>query len=343
MSDKKTQRVTIRDVAKISRVHYSTVSRILNADPSKTYSPEVVRRVQKAAARLGYRVNRTAASLRKQRSHAIGFIISDVTHPMFPPMLKPIEEVLLPRGYIPILANSSYDSDRQLTILDTLLDRQIDGVILTGQLALGPMLAHCESAGIPAVLVMGRFRHRPIACVTSDDKWGARLCISHLMDLGHRNLAYVAGPTERIVNAPRLDGFLSAAKDAKLKLGSKQIYTAYESSPEAGEVACKALLGVRPRPTAVVAANDFLALGCIDAVRAIDLCCPDDVSIVSHNDLPLATLARPKLTAIHISFCDVGREAAELLLRRIEGVSGHPSEILLPPSLIVRDSTGPVC
>jgi LacI family transcriptional regulator len=334
-------RVTMRDVARLSGVHVSTVSRVLNSDAKRLISPEVSKRVLKASARLGFRANQFGSSLRTRRSHAVGVITTDVSHPMFPPMLQPIEDVLLPNGYVPILANSGYRPERQIRILDMLLSRQIDGVILSGQHALGPLIEHCHSWGIPAVLVMGQAAALSVSAVDSDNMWGAQLVLAHLTSLGHRRIGYVAGPADRVTSLPRREAFDAAMSALGLKSDPRLNVTAAESTPSAGEAACARLLALKRRPTAIVASNDFIAVGCCDAIRSTGLTCPADVSVVGYNDLAAATLVRPELTTVRISFADIGREAAQLLLRKMEGESINARQVLLRPELVIRGSTAP--
>jgi LacI family transcriptional regulator len=333
------ERATLRDVARAVGVHPSTASRAMDPRTSSLLTPEIVARVQQSAAALGYRPNQLAAGLRTQRSNAIGVMIPDITNPVFPPILLGIEDGLSDKGYISIVANAGEDPARQHDILDRMMARRVDGMILATVAQPDPVVRDCIAAGLPLVLINRGEAEGIASSVVNDDVKGMQLAVAHVVSLGHRRIAHIAGPQNLSTGDWRRRGFLDAMAAAGLAIDPRLIVVASRYSREAGHAACAALLAAKP--TAIIAANDLLALGCYDALREAGLACPRDLSITGFNDMPLVDMVAPPLTTIRIRHHEMGYEAALLLLRKIDGSAQGETEILLPPELIVRCSTAP--
>lgn len=333
------RRVTASDVAKAVGVHVSTVSRAMNPQTRGLVAGDVAERVLAAAVALGYSPNSLAAGLRTRRSFTVGVVLPDITNPVFPPILGGIQDALEAEGYVPIVADAGPETARRETVVERMIARQVDGLILATSLRRDPMLALCRSRGIPLVLVNRTAEDSGFSAVVSDDRRGMALAVDHLVSFGHRAIGHVGGPVELSTGHGRLQGFLAAMAAHGLSVPAEAVVATAAYSRELGREAMAALLARAPGLTAIVAANDLLALGCYDALRAAGLRCPDDLSIVGHNDMPLVDMVDPPLTTVRIRHHEMGAEAARLLLRQIADATAA-FDVVLRPDLVVRASTG---
>jgi len=333
--------VTLKDVAALARVHPATASRALNPETRLLVREDTAQRVLEAAAELGYRPNTVARSLRTRRSHSVGVLIPDLNNPLFPPIVRGIEDRLGEAGYTPLIVNTDNDADRERRHIETMLARQVDGLIAaTARLDVDP-LAEAAAAGTPIVLVNRSFEDGSVSAVTVDDRQGISLAVSHVAGLGHRRIGHVAGPQNVSTGHRRYLGFLEAMDALGLDVELEYVSFSAAFTETEGATACAAVLAHRPRVTAIVAANDRLAMGCYDALAAEGLSCPEDVSIVGFNDMPFIDRLRPPLTSVRVPQREIGTTAAELLLAQLTDASEPPRELLLEPSLVVRASTAP--
>lgn len=334
------QRVTASDVAKAVGVHVSTVSRAMNPQTRGLVAGEVAERVLAAAASLGYSPNSLAAGLRTRRSFTVGVVLPDITNPVFPPILGGIQDALEVEGYVPIVADAGPEAARRETVVERMIARQVDGLILATSLRRDPVLALCRARGIPLVLVNRSAEESGFPAVVSDDRRGMRLAVDHLASLGHRAIGHVAGPVELSTGYGRLQGFLEAMAAHGFDVPAGAVVETRAYGREAGREATVALLAQAPGLTAIVAANDLLALGCYDALRTAGLRCPQDLSVVGHNDMPMVDMVDPPLTTVRIRHHEMGAEAARLLLRQIADAT-QGFDVVLRPDLVVRASTAP--
>lgn len=331
------KRLTLKDLARRLGVHSSTVSRVMNPQTRHLISEEVATRVLEAAAGLDFRPNGIASSLRTRRSHTIGVVLPDITNPLFPPILLGIDEVLSENGYVALVANAGSDRARQRFVVNQMMARQVDGLILATVTRRDPVLAHCLEDGIAVVTVNRSEAQGKVPDVVCDDRIGLRLAVDHLAGLGHRHIAHIAGPQTVSTGRLRRQGFVAAMKAHGLEA---RMVEAAAYSREEGRAACAAILNQWPEVTAIATGNDLIALGCYDALRAAGRRCPEDISLVGHNDMPLADMLAPPLTTIRIPHHEMGAQAARLLLDHIRGGGQADAvHIVLPPELVVRGST----
>jgi LacI family transcriptional regulator len=331
--------VTLREVARVANVHPSTVSRALNDETRPLVNPETAERVIQVATELGYRPNRIARGLKTSRSHTIGVLIPDITNPLFPPILRGIEDRLDEAGYTSLIVNTDNDPERERIYIDAMRARQVDGFIsATARLDRELLL---ELADTPLVLVNRSLEDQSVPAVTVDDGKGIRLAVEHVVGLGHERIGHLAGPQDLSTGHRRHLGFTEAIRVAGLQASAEHIRFADLFTEEEGASACAALLDAAPDLTAIVAANDLLALGCYDTLAARGLLCPDEISIVGFNDMPFVDRLLPPLTSVRIPQREIGKVAAELLLERLGGGSAAVTETLLEPTLVVRGSTAP--
>jgi LacI family transcriptional regulator len=331
--------VTMKQVAERAGVHVSTVSRALNPETRSMVVPESVARVMKAAEELGYRLDPVAASLRTGRSKLIGILVPDIATSVFTPILTGAMERLSEHGYSVIVAYVGSDTDRQFDLAHGLIARRVDGLILATASRDDPLVSFCIERGVPSVLVNRAEKVTRLSGVVSDDLLGAQLAVDHLVELGHSKIGHLGGPREHSTGYLRHRGFIHALAAHGLDASSAPCEFADTYTREQGAATARRLLSARPDITAIVAANDLLALGAYDVVREDGLNCPRDLSIVGHNDMPLVDMVEPPLTTIRISHKEMGRQAADLLQQAIETLDQPARNVVLPPKLIVRGST----
>jgi LacI family transcriptional regulator len=330
---------TLKKVADAAGVHPSTVSRALDPQKRHLLGEEVVERIAILAQSLGYQPNRVAASLRTGRSQLVGVLLPDIANPVFSPILAGIAETLSAEAYFPIIADAGQNSSQQIVFVDRLLNQRVDGLILATVAVDDEVVGHCLDRNFPVVLVnRAEFRDR-VSSVVSDDALGMQLAVDHLVSIGHSVIGHLSGPLRTSTGTLRRDGFARAMQNHGLPVHCEE---ASQFTRAAGAKPASALFGRIPGMTAIVAANDLLALGALDTIRAMGLTCPSDVSIVGHNDMPLVDLISPALTTIRICHREMGRGAARLLLRELETQAAVSEHIVLRPELIVRKSTMPV-
>jgi LacI family transcriptional regulator len=333
-------RLTIREVAEESRVHVSTVSRVLNPQTRGMVSKEVADRVLAVAQTLGYLPNPIASGLRTRRSRTIGVLIPDLTNPVFPPIVRGIARTLAPAGYVAVLADSDNEMLNVKAIVSSLLARQVDGLILATALREDPIVDECIENDVPLVLVNRTTDNARVASVTTDDDTGIRLAVQHLVELGHRQIAFVGGPQVTSTGHVRYRAFLAATREAQLSIDRRLVINAKAFSETAGKETLERIIETAGTEfTAVVAANDLLALGCFDALKDAGLRCPQDVSVTGFNHMPFVDRFSPSLTTIHIPLDELGVRAAQLLLERINSPETAPHSICVLSRLVVGDST----
>lgn len=327
------------DVARAAGVHKATASRALNPDTSGLVNAATARRVLAAARELGYTPNTMARGLRTSRSHTVGVLIPDLTNPLFPPIVRGIENALSARDYTALIANTDNDDAQETSRFEALLGRHVDGLILATGRREHPLLQVAHERGVRAVLV-NRSTERPLyPVVTGDEVAGITAAVDHLADLGHRRLLHLAGPAELSTGAARARAFRQAVTARRV---DGPVVTCSSYSIRAGEEAMRGVLSRRgPVPSGVVAGNDLIALGALRAVRAHGLRCPADVSVVGYNDMPFLDEVDPPLTSVHVPHHELGAEAARLLLQQFDGTPVPPKTITLPVHLVIRESTAP--
>jgi LacI family transcriptional regulator len=335
-------RVTVREVAKRAGVHAGTVSRALNPERNHLLSSETVDRVRRAAQELGYEPNRLASGLRSSRSFSVGVLIPDLTNPFFPPMVRGIEDRLLPEGYTALLVNTEGDFERERRGVAALSARQADGLIFAPSPAAAGLVQELTMTGTALVLVNRRVEGAAAFAVTPDDRRGAAMAVAHLVAHGHRQIAHVGGPQAFSPALDRREGFVDALEASGLAADPRLEAFASGFTEGAGVEPTRRLLASGAAFTAIVAANDLLAVDAIDVLREAGLECPRDVSVVGFNDMPFAERIRPPLTTVRNSPYEIGRQAASLLLEQITEPEAAARTVVLTPVLVERDSTASV-
>ena len=330
---------TLRDVAAAARVHPATASRALNPETRILVSEDTARRVTEAAARLGYRPNPVARSLRTRRSHTVGVLIPDLNNPLFPPIVRGLEDKLSAAGYVALIGNTDADASRERTLFEQMRARHVDGFALATATLHDELLADAAAAEVPLVLMNRLAPDFSFPSVSVDNDQGARMAISHLTRLGHTRIAHIAGPQEASTGLSRLRGFREGMAAHGLEVREDLIAYAARYTVEEGTRCFRELLTAQGGFTAVAAANDMLAVGCYAAFDEAGLQCPDDISVIGFNDMPFIDRLRPPLTTVRFPHYQLGTEAAQLLLERISGTDKPVKILFLAPELVVRGST----
>ena len=317
----------------------STVSRVLNPETRHLISETVVDQVLRTARQLNFSPNRNTATLHTGRSCIIGVVLPDLANPVFPPILRGIEDELAKKGGVPLIANAEGGKERQLFVIDQIAERQVDGLILATSGRNDPILEHCLEMGIPVVVVNRSEYSGRASCVISDSQLAMLQAVTHLAKLGHTCIAHVAGPGDLSTGYERRRGFLEAIREKGLTIAQCPVFESKAFSRDEGRVSCDMLLELHPGITSIVAASDMLALGCYDSIRVRGLRCPQDISVVGHNDIPLMDSVAPPMTTVRIPLYEMGVRAAILMLENLDASTTAHVNVVLRPELVVREST----
>ena len=332
----------LRDVAAAAGVHAGTASRALNPETRALVNADTARRVLRAAEALGYRPNPIARTLKTAKSRTVGLVIPDLTNPLFPPIVRGIEEILDAAGYSALIVNTDNDPDREQSQIASLRSRQVEGLIVATARLEHPLLRELHRQGVRMVLVNRRAEHLDVPSISGDDATGVELAVRHLAGLGHRRIVHLAGPPTTSTGVIRAKAFQSAVRDHGLDDDPSLVVACdYWTEAEGAAALCRVLdSGVEF--SAVLAGNDLIALGCYDVFAQRGISCPADVSVVGFNDIPFLDKLQPPLTTVAVPHHQVGAEAARMLLESISEPERPRRSVLLPLSLITRGSTAPI-
>jgi LacI family transcriptional regulator len=332
---------TLRDVAEAAGVHAATASRALNPATRGLVNADTARRVIKVAEQLGYRPNPIARGLKTAKSGTVGIVIPDLTNPLFPPIVRGIEEVLEPAGYSGLIVNTDNDPGREQWQIEHLRSRQVEGLIVATARVEHPLMEQLHREGVVMVMVNRRPEGVDVPSITPDDAAGVEKAVRHLAELGHTRIAHVAGPANTSTGVNRARAFRAAVRDLGLDDDPALVTRTSQWSEDSGATGLRSLLDDGVEFTAIVAGNDLIALGCYDVFRERGIECPAAMSVVGFNDMPFLDKLQPPLTTVRIPHQQIGAEAARLLLDSIADPSRPARSVLLPLSLVVRGSTAP--
>jgi LacI family transcriptional regulator len=333
------QTPTLRDVAEAAGVHAATASRALNPGTRPMVNVDTARRVLRAAESLGYQPNPIARSLKTAKSGTIGLVLPDLTNPLFPPIVRGIEDVLGPAGFSALIVNTDNDPVREEVQIASLRSRHVEGLIVATAHLNHPLLHRMHQQGVRMVLVNRRAETLEVSSITPDDAAGIAAAVRHLVELGHRRILHLAGPQSTSTGVSRARAFTSAVREHRLAEDPELVAPCNFWSEADGARVLRQVLDSGAEFSAVVAGNDLIALGCYDVFAERGITCPDDLSVVGYNDMPFLDKLRPPLTTVRIPHQQIGREAARMLLESITEPDRAPRSVLLPVSLIVRGST----
>jgi LacI family transcriptional regulator len=328
-------------VAAAAGVHPATASRALNPETRQLVNAQTARRVLRAAETLGYQPNPIARSLKTAKSQTIGVLVPDLTNPLFPPIVRGIDDVLVEAGFSALIVNTDNDPDREQAQVRSLRSRHVEGLIVATARLDHPLLAELAEQGVKVVLVNRRAEALELPSITPDDTAGIALAVKHLVDLGHRRIAHLAGPQTTSTGVVRALAYENALRDQGLDVDPTLVVDCRQWREDDGAEGLRRLLDAGTDFTAVVAGNDLIALGCYDVLTERGIACPDDVSVVGFNDMPFVDKLSPPLTTVAVPHHAIGAEAARMLLELIGESSRPHRSVLLPVTLSVRGSTAP--
>lgn len=332
--------ITIREVATLAGVSQATAARALNGYGA--VSPRTMEKVSLAAQQLGYKTNRVAQALRRGQTKYIGFVSGDLENPFFATVARHLTDALEEMGYTLLVSSSDERQEREIKIVETLKTHLVSGLVVA------PTFGHDSShliklvqSGIPLVVIDRPLSGLGVDMVTVDNTGGARTAVEHLLDLGHTRIGVLIDDLEIASSQERLEGYRAAlisrgvAPDPRLEVIG-------QSSREGGYQAAMELLSRDNGLTAVFSGDNLMTLGVLRASYERDLSIPEDLALVGFDDFDLTTAFRPTISAVAQPVAEIGRQAGQLLIKRLQGpdVDAPPVHVDLPTELIVRESSG---
>ena len=314
----------------------ATVSRTINQ--SGPVKAATARKIWRVVTELNYYPNSHARALVSGRSRLLGLIVSDITNPFFSELIRSFESLAAQQQYDLLITSTDYATTRMTSTLRRMLERKVDGVaLMTSEMDLG-LIRELSKRGVPIVFMdVGQMGPR-MSHVSIDYGNGIMQAVDHVLQLGHKHVAFISGPLDLHSARTRRQAFVDAMRRQGLMPDRKFIREGTHTA-EGGQREMAALLRLSKRPTAVVASNDWTAIGALHAIHAAGLRVPDDMSVVGFDDIPLVSYTAPALTTVRMSAADVGATGFQALFRLIGGDRHEGDVYQIPTKLVIRDST----
>ncbi len=334
--------VTIKDIAKIANVSYSTVSRALNDIPGVKL--ETRDRIVKIAKEQGYSPNAIARGLVSKSTNMIGLVIPDITNPYFPEVARGIEDFASRNKRNVFLCNSNWESEKELVYIRALQEKRVEGLLVAPVEEGTHERIKNEKLDIPVVYISSMSGDPGEMFVIVDNIKASYLATEHLIKLGHSNIAFIGGSENSISNRDRIKGYMDALKRYSIKMDISMVKSS-SYKRESGYAAALELVKTKRVPTGLIAANDIIALGIIEALEGNSYRVPQDVSVIGFDDIAFASLPKINLTTVAQPKYEMGLSAADILFKKISGTeqgSDNNYQHILEPQLIIRGTTGPV-
>lgn len=328
---------SIKDIARMANVSSSTVSRALQNSP--LISRRTAEKVQRIAKQSGYRVSAIARGLVTQRTKSIGVVVTTIADPFVSEVVSGIEDCCNDHGYSVFLANSNADPDRETKVVQSFSERRVEGIIVTSSRVGALYVPLLSETRIPIVLVNNQHPGEFVNSILIENKKASAEITNHLIQLGHRRIAYLGDRFGHQSDTERFAGYRDALERAGLPFAPELVVHG-DGKCEGAAPGVDALLGLPHSPTAIVCYNDMTAFGAVRQLHVKKIQVPEDVSVVGFDDLFIASYMRPPLTTLQQPRRLMGRLAMESLLRLISG-QGTESPTKVPATLVIRDSTAP--
>jgi LacI family transcriptional regulator, galactose operon repressor len=315
-----TEKMTIRDIARLAGVSKATVSRVLNQKPD--VDPTTRERILRLMEEWSFVPSITASGLAGGRSRVIGILIPSLTWPSIPEIMRGVSEVVEQTPYELLLYSITHEQDRTEKIQRDVIDRILATKLAAGLLAVFPgqssqHLTKLHEQGFPIVMIDDQAEPSSIPWVGACNRKGSYAATRYLLRLGHRRIAYIQGPSKFLVSCERYQGYCEALCEAGITLDPTLVMEG-DFMPSGGRGCASKLLTMEERPTAIFAANDLMAYGVLEAAEEYGLQVPDDLSLIGFDDIPLSAHTRPALTSVRQPFYSIGQRAIELLLSLLE-------------------------
>ncbi len=333
------KRITIEDIARECNVSKSTVSRVLNNSPHVKSSTR--KKVLEVMKKYNYTPNILARGLIAKKIGALGVIVSDITNPFHSLLVRGIGDICRTYGYSLFLCNTDGRVDEEIKHVRSLIQRSVDGIIFASIKLKDEGLEEAKKSGIP-ILLVGRLpeKEEGFNYVIVDNELGGYMAVNYLISLGHRKIAYLSGPWDTWPNIRRFEGYKRALEEAGLSIDKKYIFKGDFTLDTAYSIGTKILM-MRDRPTSVFCANDMSAIGLLEACMELGVKVPEEMSIIGFDDIPLSSFRTIQLTTVSQSIYDQGALAGKILLEKLQNEDNTPTQLTLPPKLIIRKTCAP--
>ncbi len=331
--------VTIYDVAREANVSMATVSRVVNGNPN--VKPTTRKKVLATIEQLGYRPNAVARGLASKKTTTVGVIIPDISSMFISELARGIEDIATMYKYNVILSNSDQNKEKELQLINTMYEKQVDGILFMGGNIHQDHVDNFSSSSVPVVIAATYDETNTIPSVNIDYKKAAYEVTQYLIENGHKHPAFVYGQEDiKKRNALKYEGYKQAMDESAVDLTEEYIVnTGY--SYEAGIEGAEKLLALKERPTAIFAASDEMAVGVIHGIQDAGLSVPEDIEVVGFNNTRLSTMVRPTLTTIVQPTYDIGAVSMRLLTKFMNKEEVEEKKVILPHRIIERNSTKP--
>lgn len=325
---------TIKEIAAKAHVSIATVSRALNNDPSVTDGTRT--QILKIAERLDYRPNILARSFAQKKSNLIGLILPEISDEYFTEVIKGVDAIAFSQNLYTVVASSHKYKSLKDEVVTFIKSGLLSGLILLVSFLDDKLASILSKSHLPVVIINSNNKIKKFDRIAIDDYYGSFSMATHLIKKKHYDfLSHITGPLDNDDAGLRRNGFVDACK----KYGVKYVIENGDFSREAGFNACKKLLNLKSRPQVIFAANDMMAIGCYDYIKKINLQIPQDIGVVGFDDVFVSQYLNPPLTSVHVNIEEVGKKAAELLLKKIQSNNGVRSSVInIPTELVIRES-----
>ncbi|YCA45546.1 LacI family transcriptional regulator [Bacillus sp. JZ8] len=330
-------KITIRSVAEEAGVSIGTVSKVIN--DSGKISEKTRKKVFQAMQKLNYKPDAAAASLRGKRTKLIGLLVPDISNPFYAGIARSIEDRSHEVGLNVMLCSTDNNTEKERNYLALLTSQRVDGLVVASAFRSTVLLQETIDRGIPSVLIASEIPQLSINTVTVDDYKGGYLATSHLLDLGHKDIAIISENVRS--NEPRLAAYKDSMREAGIDVKPEYIMKT-EATIQKGYECAKKLLLLDEKPTAIFACNDLLAAGVIQAAKELELDLPRELSVVGFDNTVLSTTTAPMLTTVSQPIKQMGAKVVDLLRQEMEESKGYKERLLMAPELIVRQSTASI-
>lgn len=327
--------VTIYDVAREANVSMATVSRVVNGN--QNVKPATRKKVIEVIERLEYRPNAVARGLASKKTTTVGVIIPDISNNLYAELARGIEDIATMYRYNIILANSDQNEGKELTLLDTMLGKQVDGIVMMTDKVTEKIQASMDHSPVPIVLAGSVDESNEIASVNIDYFKAAYEAVKVLIGNGHRKIAFVSGPDTHTVNQYKLDAYKKALEEEGLGV-DESLIVSEEDTYDSGISAYEELSALEEGPTAFFAGSDELAIGIIHGAQDTGKHVPDDIEVISFENSKLARMVRPQLSSVVLPLYDIGAVAMRLLTKLMNKETVEQRSVILPHRIEMRDS-----